>query len=62
MYTIKLHIVFISTSIEIVNRRNPGEVVSGNIHLTNFSDLTAVDPKPNVVGVFPVFIHKIVSV
>ena len=48
MYTIQLHIVFISISIEIVNRRNPGEVVTGNFYLTNFSDLTAVDSKVKV--------------
>ena len=45
MYKMYLHIYFISTSIEIVNRRNPGEVVSQKFHLTNFSDLTAVDSK-----------------
>ena len=28
---------------EIVSRRKTGEVVIGNFHLTNFSDLTAVD-------------------
>ena len=45
-YTIYLHIVFITTSIEIVNRRNPGEVAIEKIHLTNCSDLTAADSKP----------------
>ena len=34
---------FIRTSIEIVNRRYPIEVVIWSFYLTNFSDLTAVD-------------------
>ena len=37
MCIIWLYIAFVNTLIEILNRRNPGEVI------TNFSDLTAVD-------------------
>ena len=48
-----LYIVFANTSIEILNRRNPEEVLIWNFNLANYPNMTTVESHLVGTSTFP---------